>query len=212
MLPGAIATAISMAVVGRLTNKFDPRMLITIGALIFALAAWQLSRITGESGAQRFLLAAHLPRCRPGPDVRAAHDGHARRAVARRAARRAPACTTSSASSAARSASPASRRCSAATRRRFASVIGDHLAARRSRRRWRASNMLTHGMMARGADPWTAHQRALALLDRQLVAQAERAVVQQDLRAERRAHSFLIPLLLLVRQTKGAGGSHAIME
>src|SRR3954469_6879399 len=50
LLPGAIATAISMAVVGRLTNKFDPRLLITAGALIFALAAWRLSQVTSLSG------------------------------------------------------------------------------------------------------------------------------------------------------------------
>src|ERR671933_1695959 len=43
-----------MAVVGRLTSRLDPRGLITAGALIFALAAWQLSRITGESGAHDF--------------------------------------------------------------------------------------------------------------------------------------------------------------
>src|SRR5215467_4055296 len=54
MLPGAIATAISMAVVGRLTNRFDARWLIAIGALIFAYAAWQLSRMTGLSGAGDF--------------------------------------------------------------------------------------------------------------------------------------------------------------
>src|SRR3982751_3335780 len=57
LLPGAIATAISMAVVGRLTNKFDPRILITAGALIFALAAWKLSLITGESGTTDFFWA-----------------------------------------------------------------------------------------------------------------------------------------------------------
>ncbi len=50
LLPGAIATAISMFVVGRFTNRVDPRILITAGALIFAMAAWQLSLITGESG------------------------------------------------------------------------------------------------------------------------------------------------------------------
>src|SRR5581483_2466108 len=42
MLPGAIMTAISMAVVGRLSNKFDPRLLIAVGAAVFAFAAWQL--------------------------------------------------------------------------------------------------------------------------------------------------------------------------
>jgi DHA2 family multidrug resistance protein len=46
MLPGAIATAVSMAVVGKISNKFDARVLIAIGAVIFAYAAWGLSRMT----------------------------------------------------------------------------------------------------------------------------------------------------------------------
>src|SRR5206468_9790823 len=49
-----ITTAISLGVVGKLTNKLDPRLIIAGGALIFAAAAWQLSQITGESGARDF--------------------------------------------------------------------------------------------------------------------------------------------------------------
>src|SRR5436309_4761907 len=54
LLPGALATAVSMAIVGRLTNKFDARLLIAIGALLFAGAMIRLSRITGESGSTDF--------------------------------------------------------------------------------------------------------------------------------------------------------------
>src|SRR3954466_8801133 len=54
LLPGALATAVSMAVIGRLTNKVDPRILITTGALLFAGAMFRLSRITGESGSHDF--------------------------------------------------------------------------------------------------------------------------------------------------------------
>ena len=54
LLPGAAATAISMAVVGRLNNRIDPRLTITGGAVLFAMAAWSLSKITGESGAHDF--------------------------------------------------------------------------------------------------------------------------------------------------------------
>jgi DHA2 family multidrug resistance protein len=54
LLPGAIATALSMLVAGRLSNRVDARLLITIGVLIFAMAAWQLSRMTGQSGAPDF--------------------------------------------------------------------------------------------------------------------------------------------------------------
>src|SRR3954464_11089941 len=54
LLPGALATAVSMAIVGRLTNKVDPRILITTGALLFATAMFRLSQITGESGSYDF--------------------------------------------------------------------------------------------------------------------------------------------------------------
>ena len=54
LLPGALASALSMLVVGRLTSRLDPRLLITLGALLFASAAWRLSLITGDSGAQDF--------------------------------------------------------------------------------------------------------------------------------------------------------------
>src|SRR5436305_7369868 len=60
LLPGALATAVSMAVVGRLTNRFDPRILITIGALLFAVAMIRLSRITGESGGGDFFVSLIL--------------------------------------------------------------------------------------------------------------------------------------------------------
>ncbi len=54
LLPGAMATALSMVVVGRLTNRIDPRLIIAGGALLFAFAAHELSLITGESGAHDF--------------------------------------------------------------------------------------------------------------------------------------------------------------
>jgi DHA2 family multidrug resistance protein len=71
---------------------------------------------------------------------------------------------------------------------------------------------LTKGMIARGADPWTAKQRALAIIDRQLVGQASVISYSKIYVLSAILILLLIPLLALVRQTKGAGGSHAIME
>ena len=56
LLPGALATAVSMWVVGKLTTKFDARLLIAVGAGTFALAMWQLSEITSDSGSGNFVL------------------------------------------------------------------------------------------------------------------------------------------------------------
>ncbi len=50
LLPGAIATAISMPIASRLVAKVDGRFLIAAGMLIFATAAWWMGGINQDSG------------------------------------------------------------------------------------------------------------------------------------------------------------------
>ena len=90
-------------------------------------------------------------------------------------------------------------------------TIGDHIAAGDPSAMARV-DILTRGMMARGADAWTAHQRALAIMDRQLVGQASIMAYSKIYVLSAVLILCLIPLLLPVRQTKGAVGAHAIME
>jgi len=71
---------------------------------------------------------------------------------------------------------------------------------------------LTRGMMARGADLWAARRQALAILDYQLTGQASVIAYYRIYMLSALLILALIPLLLLVRQTKGAGSDHAIME
>jgi DHA2 family multidrug resistance protein len=210
MLPGAIATALSMAVVGRLTNRFDPRILITLGALIFALAAWQLSRITGLSGSTDFfwplinrgvglglmfvplttITLAELSAEELGQGAglynffRQLGGSFGIAGIATLLARY----TT-----------------------QLRAVLGDHVTATDPAIIARVNGM-TGGMMARGTDAWTAHQRALTILDNQLVGQASILAYSRIYVLSALLILVLIPLLLLVRETKGAGGGHAIME
>jgi len=51
ILPGAIASAFSMAVVGRLSARVDNRLLILVGSAFFSVGMWQLSTITALTGA-----------------------------------------------------------------------------------------------------------------------------------------------------------------
>lgn len=90
-------------------------------------------------------------------------------------------------------------------------LIGDHVLAGDPGVTARV-NALTAGMVARGADQWTAHQRALAIMDRQLVGQASVLAYSKIYVISAVLILALIPLLLLVRETKGAGGAHAVME
>ena len=51
ILPGAIMSALTMAVLGRFAGKLDSRPLIVVGALIFFWCMWKLSTLTLDSGA-----------------------------------------------------------------------------------------------------------------------------------------------------------------
>ena len=210
LLPGAIATALSMAVVGRLTNKFDPRILITIGALIFAAAAWKLSLITGQSGKDDFFwplilrgtglglmfvplttitLAELSPKELPqGAGLynffRQLGGSFGIAAIATLVARYTA---------------------------QFRAILGEHLVSSDPTTLARVE-MLTRGLMSKGADAMTARAQALRLLDAQLFGQASIIAYSHIYVLAALLILLLIPLLLLVRTTKGAGGTHAVME
>ena len=151
LLPGAIATAISMAVVGRLTNKFDPRLLITVGALLFALAAWQLSLITGESGARDFF----WPLICRGVGLGLMFVPLTTITLAELSPHELPQGTglynffrqLGGSFGIAGIATLVTRYTA-----QFRAMLGEHVRDERSDRPWRASRSLTRGMMARGAD------------------------------------------------------------
>jgi DHA2 family multidrug resistance protein len=213
LLPGALATAISMAVVGRLSNRFDPRLLITIGALLFAAAAWQLSQITGESGAHDFF----WPLIGRGVGLGMMFVPLTTITLAQLAPQELPQGVglysffrQLGGSFGIAGIATLVARYTAQLR----TVLGEHLGMNDPMALGRLE-ALTRGMMARGADQWTARQRALSLLDRQLFGQASVIAYSKIYILAAGLILLLIPLLLLVRQTKrvAAGGDdHMIME
>jgi DHA2 family multidrug resistance protein len=54
MLPGAIASAATMAIMGRASAKMDARLSITIGAVIYFISMLQMSHSTAASGVDDF--------------------------------------------------------------------------------------------------------------------------------------------------------------
>jgi DHA2 family multidrug resistance protein len=50
LLPGAIATAISMLVVGRLTTRIDPRILVGFGMIVFGISTWWMGGLNEQAG------------------------------------------------------------------------------------------------------------------------------------------------------------------
>jgi len=54
ILPGALASAFTMATMGRTTGKFDGRLSILAGVAIFALSMWKHAHFTTDSGMADF--------------------------------------------------------------------------------------------------------------------------------------------------------------
>jgi len=210
LLPGALATAVSMAVVGRLTNKVDARALITIGALLFAGAMIRLSRITGESGSTDFFWALIMRGIGLGMMF-------------------VPLTTITLAELSSRELGQGSGLynffrqlggslgiAAIATllshyTAQFRAILAEHIsvgdAATMSR-----IEMLTRALVARGADPWTARARALEILDGQLMAQASVIAYSRIYILSAALILALIPLLVLIRHTRPSAGTQHIME
>jgi DHA2 family multidrug resistance protein len=210
LLPGALATAVSMAIVGRLTNKFDPRILITIGALLFAAAMFRLSRITGESGGSDFFWSLIMRGIGLGmmfvplTTITLAELSH----------RELPQGTglynffrqLGGSLGIAAIATLLSHYTA-----QFRAILAEHITVGDPTTMSRIE-MLTRGLIGQGADPWTARQRALEILDRQLMGQASVIAYSRIYVLSASLILALIPLLLLVRHTKGAGGTQHVLE
>jgi DHA2 family multidrug resistance protein len=210
LLPGAIATAVSMGVVGRLTNRFDPRILITIGALIFAYAAWQLAHVTGQSGRDDFF----WPLINRGLGLGLMFVPLTTVTLAELTSQELPQGTglynffrQLGGSFGIAGIATLLGRYTAELRQ----VLGDHIAMGDPTATARV-NALTNAMVARGADVWTARQRALTLIDHQVAAQASVIAYSRIYILSAVLILGLIPLLLLVRQTRGSAAGHAVME
>ena len=210
LLPGAIATAIAMFGVGRFTSRVDPRILITAGALIFATAAWQLSLITGESGRDDFFWPLILRGVGLGLmfvplttitlaelDSSELAQGTGLYNFFRQ---------LGGSFGIAGIATLVSRFTA-----QYHAVLAEHITPLDATSTSRLQ-ALTRGMMAQGADAWTARARAYRLLEAQVMGQASVIAYSRVYVLSAVIILAIIPMLVLVRKTRGAGGSHAVME
>ncbi|PYO80274.1 MAG: MFS transporter [Gemmatimonadetes bacterium] len=210
LLPGALATAVSMAVVGRLTNKFDARILIAIGALLFAGAMIRLSRVTGESGSTDFFWSLIMR----GVGLGMMFVPLTTITLAELTHRELPQGTglynffrqLGGSLGIAAIATLLSHYTA-----QFRAILAEHVSLGDPTTVSRL-DMLTRGLIGGGADPWTARQRALEIMDRELMGQASVIAYSRIYVLSAALILALIPLLILIRHTKGAADAQHVME
>lgn len=54
LLPGALASAVGMVIIGRFGSKFDPRILIAAGMLLFGWSTWEMGSLNQYAGYWNF--------------------------------------------------------------------------------------------------------------------------------------------------------------
>jgi MFS transporter, DHA2 family, multidrug resistance protein len=210
LLPGAIATAISMWVVGRLTRTIDPRLLIATGAATFAFAMWQLTQITSDSGRGNFF----VPLILRGLGLGLMFVPLTTITLAELSRAELPQGTAlfnffRQLGGSLGIAGVATIVSHDTTQVR--AVLAEHVTAADPGSISRVT-MLSHGFMARGADAGTAVQRAYAVLDRQIFGQASVIAYSHSYMLAALLVLALIPLLALVRTTKGANAAEVMLE
>ncbi len=210
LLPGALATAVSMWIAGKLTTRFDARLLIATGAATFALAMWQLAQITGESGRGDFI----VPLILRGLGLGLMFVPLTTVTLAELSRGELPQGTglynffrqLGGSLGIAAVATIVSHDTT-----QVHAILSEHVTTTDPGSLARVT-MLAHGFAARGADAGTALERAYAVLDREIFGQASVIAYGHTYILAAGLVLALIPLLVLVRQTKSANAAEVMLE
>ncbi|MFI5371049.1 MAG: MDR family MFS transporter [Candidatus Eisenbacteria bacterium] len=207
ILPGAIASAVTMAVTGRFLSRRDPRPFIFSGVLLFTLAMWQWSHFTTQSGYGDFF----WPLIVRGVGLGLVFVPLTNLALAELPMDRIPAGTglfnlmrqLGGSVGIALSATLVAHLSS-----QYRADLLRHVAPDDPLTRVRLDG-IAHGLVARGADPAYAAQLAVAVLERQVMRQASMLAFEHIFLLFGLSFVLALPLLLFMHRRRGvatAGG------
>jgi DHA2 family multidrug resistance protein len=210
LLPGALATAVSMGVVGRLMRRLDPRLLIATGASMFVIAMWQLTQITSDSGRNSFF----VPLIIRGLGLGLMFVPLTTITLAELTRAELPQGTAlfnffRQLGGSLGIAGVATIVSHDTTQVR--AVLSEHVTTMDPGSLARVT-MLARGFAARGADAGTALRRAYAVIDREILGQASVIAYSHTYMLAAGLVLALIPLLVLVRKTKSANAAAVMLE
>jgi len=205
ILPGALASAVTMGIVGRNASRLDARITVAAGSLLFLLSMWMLSRLTLDAGAADMF----WPLIWRGTGLGLIFVPLTNATMADLETDRLAQGTgmfnlTRQLGGSLGIAVMATLLGRFATQNRAALV--SHLASADAGSTARLA-MLTQGLVAKGASLLVAKQQALALLDRQVMAQANVLAFSRIYVLSGLLLCAALPLLFLFRTGKGRGSA-----
>ena len=205
ILPGALASAFTMAVVGRNAQKLDARYTIVAGSGLFMLSMWQMSQITLDSGTGDLFWPLVFRGIGPGlifvPLTSASMAELSVRQLAQGTGLYNLTRQLGGSLGIALMATLLSR--FTATRH---AVLTEHVGAIDIAGQGRL-DMITRGLMAHGVNPIVAKQQALFILDRQISAQASVLAFSKIYLLNGIILLCALPLLLLWKTGRGRGST-----
>ncbi len=203
ILPGALASAFTMAIVGRNATRFDARPAIVAGALLFLWSMWLLSRLTLASGQEDLFWPLILRGIGLGlifvPLTNATVAGLPMTSIGQGTGLFNLMRQLGGSLGIAIMATMLAR-----LTKLEKAVLTDHVGAYDAATLERVAT-LTRGMLARGMDAGMAHQQALLVLDRQIAAQASVLAFSRLYLVSGLLLVAALPLLLLWRSGRSGG-------
>jgi MFS transporter, DHA2 family, multidrug resistance protein len=203
ILPGALASAFTMAVVGRNARKLDARYTIVAGASLFMMSMWQMSRITMESGTDNLFWPLVLRGVGLGlifvPLTNASMAELSVRQLAQGTGLYNLTRQLGGSLGIALMATLLSR--FTATRH---AILTEHVGATDPAAQARL-DMIVRGLMSHGVNPIVAKQQALLVLDRQISAQASVLAFSKIYLLNGIILMCALPLLLFWKTGRGRG-------
>ena len=204
LLPGAMATAVAMGFAGRLTQKIDSRLLVAAGAITFATAMWQLAHITSDSGSNDFFWPLIMRGLGLGlmfvPLTTITLAGLEHSEIGQGAGLYNFFRQLGGSFGIAGIATLLARESTI-----MKATISEHIVAGDPVVMARVEGM-AHGLAQRAGDLNIARQQAMAIMDRQVTAQASILAYSKIYVLAAIIMISLVPLLLLVRRPKGHEG------
>jgi DHA2 family multidrug resistance protein len=203
ILPGAIASAVTMAFVGRNANRLDARATVSVGAILFFASMWLLARMTLASGPDETFWPLLLRGVGLGlifvPLTNAAMAELKTVELAQ---------GTGMFNLTRQLGGSLGIAIMATLLTRFTTqskqLLTEHVTTMDPVSLGRL-DQLTRGLMARGIDAVSAHQQALTILDRQIGAQASVLAFSRIYVLSGFILLCSLPLLFLFRTGKGRG-------